>query len=279
MRLSPCLLVTLLALAFVPARAAAAASPPGVNLRWDQCYGDGGTWNKTFACNTNLGSERLVGSFELDQPLTQVSGLEIVVDLSAQAPSLPAWWMLKNAGSCRPASLSAVDAPPSASANCVDWAQGLAVGGVAAYTLGVNGPLTARIICGFAVAAQDLANLDPGLEYYAFTVIINHAKTVGTGACGACDVPACIFLSQIHLDTPPVTGEPNRDVYLDRGANYSGSQWVTWQNGYPINIERYCAFPVPEPICKAHDTTFDCVLATPTRTYGSTWGQVKSLYR
>jgi hypothetical protein len=249
-----------------------------VNLRWDNCYGDGGAWNKNFACDTNLGSERLVGSFELDQPLAQRTGMEIVLDLSVAVPILPAWWSF-NSGGCRLSSLSANPILPIGSANCTDWAQGAAAGGLAAYQLGVNGPSTARIIVGFAVPAANAENLDPGQEYFAFTAVINHARTVGTGACGGCDVPVCIFLSEVELTTPPVTGQPNQNVYLDRGANYSGSQWVTRQNGYPINIERYCAFPLPEAICSLHYTTFNCVLATPTRTHGSTWGQVKSLYR
>jgi hypothetical protein len=275
MRCSP--LLCLLLIAITSAAHAAATSPPGVNLRWDNCYGDGGAWNKNFACDTNLGSERLVGSFELDQPLTQTSGVEAYLDLSVETPTLPAWWSF-NAGSCRPfASLTANAVAPSGSALCVDWAQGAAAGGLAAYEAAARGPSTARIIIGFAVAAANLANLDPGQEYFAFTVVMNHAKTVGTGSCGGCDVPVCIFLSRIYLGTPPVTGQPGRDVNLDRGANYLGSQYVTWQNGYPINVQRQCE--QGSFFCRAHYTTFDCVLATPTRTYGSTWGQVKSLYR
>jgi hypothetical protein len=162
-------------------------------------------------------------------------------------------------------------------AACVDWAGGVAAGGLAAYQIGFHGPQTARMVGGFAVAAANAANLEPGQEYYAFTVVINHARTVGTGSCSGCDVPVCCFLNRLHLATPPVTGQPSRDIDLDRGANYLGSQYVTWQNGYPINVQRQCDFPTS--ICNRHYTSFDCVLATPTRTYGSTWGQVKSLYR
>ena len=75
---------------------AAAVSPPGVNLRWDNCYGDGGVWNKTFACDMNSGSERLVCSFELADAFPQVSGAEVYLDLSAQSAQLPAWWGFKN---------------------------------------------------------------------------------------------------------------------------------------------------------------------------------------
>src|SRR5262245_11737683 len=62
----------------------AAVSPPGVNVRWDQCYIDGGPANKTFACNTNAGTDRLMLSFVLDAPMSDVSGMEIVVDLRSE---------------------------------------------------------------------------------------------------------------------------------------------------------------------------------------------------
>jgi hypothetical protein len=279
MRCSPLLSLLLIAITSAAAHAAA-ASPPGVNLRWDNCYGDGGAWNKTFACNTNLGSERLIGSFELDQPLTQVAGVEITLDLSTPGPLLPAWWVLSGAGGCRvatPPILIMNPTIPASAVNCTDWAGGAAAGGLAGYQIGQAGPNTARMIGGFAVAALNLADLEPGQEYFAFTVVINHAKTVGTGSCGGCDVSACLFLQEILLSTPPVAGQPSRDLRLTQGANFSGSQFATWQNGYLIDIQRSCHEVVPGiPICRS---SFNCVLATPTRTHGSTWGQVKALYR
>ena len=258
---------------------AAAVSPPGVNLRWDNCYGDGGAWNKNFACDTNSGSEALVCSFELDQSFSEASGAEIYLDLSSQSVSLPPWWTYKNAGACRQASLGAafLTAPPG-SRNCIDWAQGQGMGGIAAYAVGYHGPSTARIIAGIAVPPSGLVTLVPGQEYFALSVTINHAKTVGTGSCAGCTVPVCIFLQRIVIVTPPVAGQPSRDLLLERGANDSGSQYATWQNGYPINIQRECD-PPPYETCFKHYNSFDCVLATPTSSRGSTWGRVKSLYR
>src|SRR6516162_330978 len=84
----------------VAAPTAAATTPPGVNIRWDNCYDDGGTANKLFACDRNVQSEQLVCSFVLDSPLADVSGNEIVVDIVATSASLPAWWAFKNAGTC-----------------------------------------------------------------------------------------------------------------------------------------------------------------------------------
>ena len=104
--------------------APAFAGPPGVNLRWDQCFSDGGVQNRTFACDTNAGSERLVMSFRLDTDMQQVSGQEIRLILVSATPAVPAWWDLKNLGSCRRLSLGLSVSPPAGSANCEDWASG-----------------------------------------------------------------------------------------------------------------------------------------------------------
>src|SRR5690348_9060898 len=60
-----CALLLLLVAAVAPA----ATTPPGMNIRWDHCYDDGGTANKLFACDRNIDSERLVCSFVLDSPM------------------------------------------------------------------------------------------------------------------------------------------------------------------------------------------------------------------
>jgi len=99
-----CASVLALAALLVPALAApvrAAATPPGVNIRWDNCYDDGGSLNKMFACDTNDGSERLVLSFVLDAAKSDVAGQEIVVDITTTGPALPSWWQFKNPGTCR----------------------------------------------------------------------------------------------------------------------------------------------------------------------------------
>lgn len=155
--------------------------------------------------------------------------------------------------------------------SCVDWALGTAVGGVGNYDLGFRGSQTARLFAASAVPPTAPVNLRAGQEYFALSLTINHAKTVGTNACGGCTIPVCIFLSRITLATRP------GDVLLERGANFLGSQYVTWQNGYPINVRQLC--DTRSDPCPAHYTMFDCVLATPTNSHGSTWGQVKSLYR
>ncbi len=123
----PVLVLPLAAIALPLAPSArAATTPPGVNIRWDHCYDDGGTLNKTFACDTNSGSERLVVSFVLAEPLANVNGTEIAIEVMASGATLPSWWQYRNFGACRQTALAITEALPSGSTNCTDWANGLA---------------------------------------------------------------------------------------------------------------------------------------------------------
>jgi hypothetical protein len=229
---------------------AMAHAAPGVNMRWTACFGDGGTFNRNFACTTNSGNHILVGSFELGQPISQVGGNEMTIDLAAASPTLPNWWAFRNSGTCRQTSLG-INATLSPTAiACVDWANeqaGILING---YTIGSNGPSTARIAMASGVTAQSLVNLAANQEYFSFNLIINNAKTVGTGTCAGCSVPVCLKLASIKLVTPT----PANNVLLSGPTNGTDSDFVTWQNG-----------------------AGSCVAATPTRR--GTWGEVKSLYR
>lgn len=247
---------------------AAAVSPPGVNISWDNCFADGGTRNKNFACDVNTGTERLVLSMELAAPLDSVTGVEIRLDIHSASSLLPAWWALKNAGSCRQSSLgSSAGTAPVGSVGCVDWSGGLAVGGIGLYDTSLGG---GWVRISSAVAVPGPLSLPGGQELYLQALTINHAKTVGTGACAGCDVPVCIGFVRASI----IPGN-NPPIYLSRGANNSASQFVTWQNGHAVNIRPGC--DTPSETCRP-TTFFDCVL-TPTSPRGSTWGQVKALYR
>ena len=73
----------------------AAASPVSasqVKFRWDQCFGDGGVQNKTFACTANTGTDVVVASFVPDVPLLGVGGIESRVDIAFGGAAVPAWW-------------------------------------------------------------------------------------------------------------------------------------------------------------------------------------------
>ncbi len=230
----------------LPVAGFAATSPPGVNLRWDACYRDGGVSNKNFACNTNLGTELLVGSFELVQPLNDVLSAQIVLDLRSASPTLPTWWSLAFSGGCRSRSMDF--RPTGFPQPGVCSYDGLgAGGGLGAYSIGLQGPSHVRLTGAFAVPTLMPVNLLGGVEYYAFFITIDHAKTVGSGACGGCEIPVCLFLSRISLFQ---RGASTAAIHLEQGANHLGSQYVTWQNGYPTDVHQVC--DAPASTCDTH---------------------------
>src|SRR5262245_50765814 len=138
-------LLPLFAASLVASAAFAASTPPGVNIRWDRCFDDGGTMNKTFACNVNTGSDQAVLSFVLDSSMPNVVGVAVNVGVKAAVATLPEWWKFRNAGTCRQNELLFITSPPLPPGNCEDWGNGLESGGLAAYKIGVNGANTAVI--------------------------------------------------------------------------------------------------------------------------------------
>jgi hypothetical protein len=226
----------------------------GVNLSWSRCHGDGGTQNRTFACDTNAGTEVLVCSFVLDDPMSQVSGNEVVLEVLSEDDPLPTWWQFKDVGTCRQTSLGMNTIEDVNDVVCTDWASGQSVGGIGAYNqeLGTVDPsLTTRhrrLKIALAVPLAGLAELAAGQEYFSCNVTINHAKTVGTGACAGCAGSVCLLLASLKVTTSIAAN----DVTLNQAA-VSGSNIVQWQ-GPGAN----------------------CQLVPVKRT---TWGRVKGRYR
>lgn len=235
---------------------ASSALAGGVNLAWLNCLGDGGVQNRTFACNSNTGTNLLVTSFILDADLADVSGNELVLDVLSTSDPVPAWWEFRLPVNCRSASLGTNFV--FTDNICLDWAAGQATGGVGSYS-GDAGPggwtidptvLTRhrRLKIAMAVPPTALGALVANQEYYSTNITINNAKTVGTGACAGCTDPVCIVFNSIKVTTPV----PANDVTLG-APNTPGSNIVTWQAAVA-----------------------DCQLV-PTR--NTTWGAVKSMYR
>lgn len=241
-----------------PARAA-----QGTNLAWSRCLGDGGVSIASFACNTNAGSHDIVGSFVLESAFPNVIGLEIFVDFASASPTLPAWWTLFHAGTCRPASLSASFIPVAADVNCADWSGSqLQVGGIATYctssgTCSDHPTLDNRALLKLAVAVaqQDAALLDAGTEYLAFRVRMDHANTVGAGACAGCATPMCIVLRHIN-----VVDRGNVSPRLLTTGFGPGTNVIGWQG----------LGPVPGGLD-------GCPAVTAAKR--SSWGALKSMYR
>jgi len=231
------------------AASATFASAAGLNLAWNNCYADGGVQNRTSACTSNLGQAgSLIGSFFSPADVIEVSGAEIVVDLSSASPALPAWWQFKNVGSCRPTSL-AIQAFDGLS--CFDWAAGQASMNIAAYQLGLHGPNSARILCVNAVPASAYGTLDQVNEFTAMRLNVNNALSTGTGACDGCLDPVCIVFNSLNMTT---NNNANNTKILNP-ADGVASNMAFWQGGAVPN----------------------CTLVVPTK--NQTWGAVKALYR
>jgi len=256
------------------------AAPPGVNLRWDHCYGDGGVQAREFACDTNSGSERLVASFELASDLPVVTLFELYVTVGWLDNQLPAWWQFRNAGSCRATALGVVSTPPAGSVSCADWGGGNAGGGIFGYFVnfysGAPYNIANALIAGSEFLPSSLpASLFSGHEYFAFSLTIDHSKTTGIGACAGCLEPASIVFTTLRFKF-----SDNTDLDLTQGANGDGSQWVSWQHGCPQNIVRSCHTICGVPgCCDLPTSLFNVVSCGATAARPSTWGAVKALYR
>ena len=246
----PFLLASLLLLASASARAGT------LNLRWNACFVDGGVANRNFACNTNSGSQALVGSFVLPHDMVSVTGNEIVIDVGTAGATLASWWQFKNAGACRMNSLSLNFVVPPAAVQCVDWAGGAAVGALLSYTPGLPTPVSARLRVASAIQTP-YVDLAANTEFFSFTLVINNLKTVGAGSCDGCSVGACIALKGVNV-TSSDSRENTQVVPGGAGLGFVDAL-ATWQGGAGVI------------------TGNDCPAATPTR--NQTWGGLKSLYR
>jgi len=192
-----------LLLAATLALGATAANAAGINFAWDQCLPEGGTTNRTFACNVTTGTNTMVGSFSPSADQPNFVGIEAVVDLQTEGSALPDWWQFFNSGACRQTSLStSFDFTSSPATQCVDPWQGLGAGGVAAYQTNATSPPNpypdpARARVKLAAALADPSPLSANTEYYGFQLRMNNLKSTGTGSCAGCTTPATLVLNEI----------------------------------------------------------------------------------
>lgn len=235
----------ILALAF-GALTTSPANAGGVNLAWSECLGGGGFVNRNFACNTNAGTSRLVVSFVANEPMPNVVGHEVRIDLqSADAMTLNPWWQMFAPGSCRGAAVPSVDVVPP-SVGCVDFWVGGGSGGVGSYTIHQGTRATLRVSWADAIPRP----VDDVNEYYSLNIVIPNTATVGTPRCAGCATDVCLGLTHVVL-----VGQEGNLQLLNTPAS---SNYVKWQSG-----GWWCPFPDEPPI--------------PTRE--NTWGQIKSMYR
>jgi len=252
------------------ASAQAISSGGSIALNWDQCYGDGSIYNKTFACDTNSGVEEIVISATPPTDIPAVLAMQADIFLMSSGASLAPWWNL--ATGCRSGPPSALSAsfnfttdPPS---SCLDPWQGAAAGG-SAYTSGFPSPNGARaqMVCAVAAPVAVLA----GRELRVAKVVINHSKTVGAGACAGCSDPMCIVLRIVEFDQNPGLG----NSFLVQPKAGTNSDLLTWQPG--VTPQRTFVDCDPGQNPHSCEKTLQCVSVTPTSR--STWGAIKSMYR
>lgn len=245
----------LLAIALMASPAAAHAA--GVNLSWTNCYPDGAISNRSFACDTNAGTNVAIGSYVTPaSELADVIALDIVLAVATEGSTLPAWWQMRNADTCRKTAMSVSAVFPESMSQCVDYWQNQASAG-SYYKPGTYGAATAQLLLG--VFVSNLTRLGPqagNTEYASFALSISNIKTVGGDACAGCDAAACIVLNGITVNT-----YRGQVLKLSGGAAGPGSDAITWQGGGGITSNLGAG----------------CPAATPTR--NRTWGQIKSLYR
>jgi hypothetical protein len=236
------------------ASAASAEAIPDLRLAWDNCRGAGGAADRSFACDTNLGQNVLVGSFTAPGTITLLSGIEAVITFVPATQAMPDWWRLRNqtgqTNQCRQGSLSA-SADFSGLAGCADPFAGAASGGITSYLVYPDVPMSATLRLSWNVPAGTEGPLTGGGEYDAFRVIVDNQKTVGGIVCGGCSIAVCAMFASLRLYQPAGT--------------IGGSPIVFPLDGYDQHIANW------------NGGTSALCGVVPVR--ATTWGAIKGLYR
>lgn len=229
------------------ALSASAALAAGINLSYNDC-GTFGTETRTFACNNNTGTNTTVASYVAPAGVNEFLSVESELEIQSDSATLPDWWKYKNAGTCRIAALTSSADFTAGPFSCADFWAGGATGSIASYIVGYNGPN--RAYCKLVESLpHGRENLTEGMEYYAFKISFDNAKSTGTGSCAGCAIGACINLRSIKLVQPSAL---NDDRLLTNPADRAYVRWQAASDGA-------------------------CLGATPAR--NCTWGSVKAFYR
>jgi hypothetical protein len=230
---------TLVSLFLLLAPAAAAAE---MNLLWDDCGPNGGS-NRDFACNTNLGSDRLVGSFVAPPGLGALAGWQAEVSVFFGWEGIPAWWTFGAAPNCRATASMTSAFPGSVPGTCGMYFAERGAQGAHLPDVNPQFPGTLRVRLLAAIQASLAGPVEQGEEVYLFTLTIDHQRTIGPSACSGCNEPANLGLDRVHL----YQASDLADIVI--GADFMNDLWTRWKRGLTV--------PASNP----------------------TWGQIKTLYR
>ena len=226
----------------------------GVGLSWGPgCWADGNPIVLlTSACNSNAGSATLTASFTPD---VDIEVAEFEVALKARSAYAVAPWWEMGPGQCRAAALSAsADFTLAPQVGCLDAWQNLAAGGVTSYvTEGVEGKIS--LTAHYTLATPVMLYAD--VECYACRFTFDYGKTVGADSCAGCPRGLVWSVCSVTL-VEPGGGRTSLEEWVDGGIDC-----VVWQelDGLPCNVEVTPCYTRGLPV------------------RGSTWGQLKSLYR
>jgi photosystem II stability/assembly factor-like uncharacterized protein len=181
------------------AAAFSATFPAGLNLSWGDAPSRGSS-ARLFACNSNAGADTLIVGFVSPDTLSAFSGVEFAIVAQAAGDSLPAWWRLgpQSQDGCNRTLGASLDFASGPFSGRDPWSTTSA--GSAAVTLYPDSvPNRARILGIATRPPSDLGHIDPGAEYYAMKLILDHQGTVGASACTGCGVPVCLRLDYMVL--------------------------------------------------------------------------------
>jgi hypothetical protein len=226
--------------------AAPALAQGGIRLGWGDCAAAGSfTASREFLCNTDLGVDDFEASFAVPDTLRALIRIDAQIELSIDATALTPWFHYEPTG-CRAGSLNVSAGAGGLPSSCFDPWPGSAQ---ANYDYAADFPENldhGRLRVSVMLPAGVSIGVNPGTEYAAFRVTIDHRRSAGSNRCPSCLDDGCLQLSGMTLTQ--VSGQP---AFMLTSGEQSFIQWQT------------AVIPCPNP--------------TPVR--HPTWGAIKSLYR
>ena len=169
-------------------------TPEGtLDLAWDDC-GTHGAELKTFSCAIDPGPP-----FPLVVSLRPPPGIRDLVsligDIRVSAATLPDWWK-HGPGQCR--GTNGLEMSLMGSSSCpTPWATGSNASWT--YTIGYDGPGTAKLSVTATVPAGGAIALDPDLDQIAFRVMVGRGMAAGSPSCLGCSQRVRLELERIRL--------------------------------------------------------------------------------
>ncbi len=152
---------------------------PAINLAWNDCI-DGATaaLDKTFACDTNNGSDVMFASFIAPEGMNQFISVEIYFEVQqTKGGATVPWWQVKGAGRCRNGALIVNGDFTAASGACDASAWSTpAVGGIGSVQNDSPVPGHSMGNGVVAVPAANAVALTAGVHYYGVKLVLSHAN-------------------------------------------------------------------------------------------------------